>query len=123
MFRGRVSPLLEPLVPLEVLDTGRQIHTIEAILDTGFDGSLCLPGQVIRRIGYPLYDDFASTLANSQEVILSGYEGQIMWHGRRRTVLVLESEDQALLGMNLLWRNQILIGAYANGPVTIEELD
>ena len=74
-------------------------------------------------MGYPLYDDFASTLANSQEVILSGYEGQIMWHGRPRTVLVLESEDQALLGMNLLWRNQILIGAYANGPVTIEELE
>ena len=46
-----------------------------------------------------------------------------MWHGRPRTVLVLESEDQALLGMNLLWRDQILIGAYANGPVTIEELE
>ena len=113
---------MELQVPLELIASDGQIHAVEVVIDTGFDGSLCLPGHIIRRLDFPLYDDFVSTLADGREVEVPGYEGQILWHGRRRSVLVLETEGQSLLGMNLLWRNRITIDAYANGPIVVEEL-
>lgn len=122
MFRGRVNPQLEPIVPLQLVAIDGQIHPVEVILDTGFDGSLSLPQHLIRRLGFPLYDDFVSILADGSKTVMRGYDGEIMWHGRRRSVLVLETQGEFLLGMNLLWRNRITIENYANGPVLIEEL-
>ena len=109
-------------MPLDFIGSEGQIHTVELVLDTGFDGELSLPRDIIRHLGFPLYDDFVSTLADSREITVPGYDGRVMWHGRSRSVLVLETEGEALLGMNLLWRNRIVIDNYANGPVAIEEL-
>lgn len=123
MFRGRVSPRFEPLVPLDLVETEGQIYQIEVLLDTGFDGSLLIPDHVIKSLGFPLYDDFVSTLADGRSVVVQGFDGQVMWHGRLQSVLILESKGEALLGMNLLWRNRITIDNYANGPVVVEELE
>lgn len=122
MFRGTVNPQLQPVVLLELIAGDGQTQSVEVILDTGFEGSLCLRGDIIRRLGFPLYDVFVTTLADGSRARLRGYEGKVMWHGRPRTVLVLETEGDPLLGMNLLWRNRITIDNYANGPVLIEEL-
>ena len=122
MFSGRVSPRFEPLVPVELVGSDGRIHEIEVVLDTGFDGELSLPAEVIHRLGFPVYDDFVSTLANGRDIGTTGWEGQIMWHGRRRNIVVLETEGSSLMGMWLLWRNRITIENYANGPVLIEEL-
>lgn len=122
MFRGRVNPRLEAIVPLELIGRRGETHQVEVLLDTGFDGSLFLPEQVIADLGFPLYDDFVLTLANGREEVFHGYDGRILWHGRHLNVLVLESRSEALLGMNLLWRNRITIDNYANGPVIVEEL-
>lgn len=105
-----------------MISFGGKTISFNAILDTGFEGQLMLPSETIRDAGLPYYDDYEVYLADGQVSQLHGYEGIIIWHGREREVLVLESEDQALLGMNLLWRNRIIVEAYANGPVTIEEL-
>ena len=72
---------------------------------------------------FPVSDDFNLTLANGQEIEVLGFEGQVMWHGRRREVLVLETAGTPLMGMNLLWRNRITIDAHANGQVVVEELE
>ena len=111
-----------PLVPVDLIASDGNIHTVEVVIDTGFEGSLYLPGDIIRLLSLPLFDDFALTLADGQEIVTSGYDGQVMWHGRRRSILVLESGGETLLGMNFLWRNRITIDAYANGPVVVEEL-
>ena len=123
MFRGTVNPRLEPVVTLGLIASDGQIHEVDVVLDSGFDGSLCLPGAIIRRLGFPLYDEFVSTLADGRRVRVQGYDGEVLWHGRQRSVLVLEAEGSSLLGMNLLWRNRVTIDAYANGPVVIEELE
>ena len=113
---------MEALALVDLIASDGQIYTVEVVLDTGFDGDLSLPGDIISRMGFPLYDDYVSNLADGREVMLSGYDGQVLWHGRRRGVLVLEAEGYPLLGMNLLWRNRITIDNYANGDVVIEEL-
>ncbi len=82
----------------------------------------CSTMEIIRNLGFLYLDDYSSTLADGGEIEMSGWEGRVIWHGRRRSVLVLEAEGDPLLGMNLLWRNWITIDNYANGPVLIEEL-
>lgn len=113
---------MAPMVPVELIASDGQIHVVEAVLDTGFDGELTLPREIIQRLGIPLYDDYVSRLADGRDIKVSGYEGQVMWHGRPRNILVLETEGDPLLGMYLLWRNRITIDNYANGPVVVEEL-
>ena len=122
MFRGTVSPRFEPVVPIELVAENGEIHTVQAVLDTGFDGELSLPESLISELGFPLYDDFVSTMADGRKAKFLGYDGNIVWHGRRRSVLVLQNAGEPLLGMRLLWRNRITIDAYANGSVVIEEL-
>ena len=107
---------------MELVAENGEIHTVQAVLDTGFDGELSLPESVISELGVPLYDDFVSTMADGRKAKFLGYEGNIVWHGRRRSVLVLQNAGEPLLGMRLLWRNRITIDAYANGSVVIEEL-
>ena len=123
MFRGTVSTRLEPKIVLEVLDRDGNPQAIEAIVDTGFDGDLSLPSAFIQQLGIQPFDDFLSTLADGSDVEVTGYEGRVIWHGRPWRVIILEAEGDALLGMNLLWRNRITIDNYANGPVVIEELE
>ena len=113
---------MAPLAPVDLIASDGEIHTIEAILDTGFEGDLTLPADVVHRLGLPLFDEFILNLADGSSARVLGYEGQVILHGRRRNVLVLESGGEALVGMNLLWRNRITIDVHANGPVTIEEL-
>ena len=110
------------MVPIDLIASNGEIHAIEAILDTGFEGDLNLPEDVVHQLGLPLFDEFVLTLANGTRTKVLGYEGRVILHGRRRNALVLESGDEALVGMNLLWRNRITIDVHANGPVTIEEL-
>ena len=51
MIRGRVNQRLEPLASVSILD-GRDIaHSFEFIVDTGFNGHLTLPADVINRLG------------------------------------------------------------------------
>ena len=122
MFRGTVSPRFEPIVPLELVAHDGVVHTVQMVLDTGFDGELSLPESLIGELGFPLFDDFVSIMADGRKTKSLGFEGNIVWHGRRRSVLVLQNDGEPLLGMRLLWRNRITIDAYANGSVVIEEL-
>ena len=107
---------------MELVGNGRQTHQIEAILDTGFQGDLSLPSEIIRRLRLASAGELDVRLANGQEITLPSYEGRVLWHGRPRSIIVLESGDEALLGMNLLWRSRVTLDVRANGDVVIEEL-
>lgn len=123
MISGRKNPDLAPLVPVGLLASDGEIHTTGMALDTGFNGDLALPKDIIRRLGFQLFDDITSRLADGQEVRLRGWEGTVIWHGRPRRIVAVEAGNGPIPGMNLLWLNRITVGVHANSPVTIEELN
>ena len=53
MIRGRFTPELYPLVTIEIADGNGAFHSLDVILDTGFDGELALPSDVIGSLGIP----------------------------------------------------------------------
>ena len=123
MLTGRVSPRLQALLSVEILDADGQPHPVEVVLDTGFEGYLALPPLIIRQLALtPEGDQQEIELADGEIVGLSLYTGTILWNGRPRRVDVLEADSAPLLGMNLLRGSRITLEVRPRGPVTVTPL-
>ena len=51
MTTGRVTATLKPLVPITILDSRNNAHTIQFVLDSEFNGQSLLPDRYIDRLG------------------------------------------------------------------------
>ena len=122
MIRGRVDSRRQARVPLGIGGINGQFQTINVILDTGFNGSLTLPPEVVERLR--LETDFQTNviLGNNVPARLSTWSGYILWHERPRLIQGLEAEGAPLLGMRLLQNSQLTIQVRVGGNVLIEEL-
>ena len=122
MLSGRVDFNLEAVVPIEVVGRNGQHYSTEAVLDTGFDGYLSLPADIIHRLMLEPEPPVIVTLADGQQVGWRAWDGQVLWHGHVRNILILVSDETPLLGMELLEGSQLTIQVRIGGNVLIEEL-
>ena len=122
MIEGKVNQALEARITIEVVGSGGQIHAVEAVLDTGFTGALTLSPDVIRLLELTLIGGRIASLANGELVRLNSWRGTVLWHGRPRRILVLQSDGVPLLGMGLLRGSRITLDVLDAGAVVIEEL-
>ncbi len=97
-------------------------HSTEAVLDTGFDGSLSLPRDLINRLGWEPELPVGVMMANGERTLWDTWDGVVIWHTKVRDVLVFEVEQPPLLGMELVAGSQLTIQAREGGQVLIEEL-
>ena len=102
MIRGRVSPGLEPVLELGLVQ-GDTVTVIPAVIDTGFSGMLCLAERYLTQM--TLLFKFAEQyeLANGDLVRQQVFAGRIVWDGRAQEVEVITTASQdTLLGATLL---------------------
>jgi clan AA aspartic protease len=115
----------EPVLPLTLLGhagaSDRRLR-LEAIVDTGFDGELTLPPEMIRRLGYPHLGTTAATLADGSEVQVDYFAGSVSWHGDPRAVVLLAADGKPLIGMELLASSRLTVEVMPGGDVTVEGL-
>ena len=123
MMRARVDANLQALVPLLVQSKDGQLHSTVAVLDTGFDGCLSLPHQSIRELGLEPDLSVNVIMADGQNVLWDTWDGYVLWHGHIRNILIFETEETPLLGMELLQGSQLIVQVQVGGDVLIEELD
>ena len=123
MIRGRVNAGREAQVLLEVRGSDRQVHSVEAVIDTGFAGHLTLPRDVINLLELEPRGQTNVTLAGGARELWNTWRGQVLWHDRPRTIRILESRGTSLLGMQLLEDSELTIQVRAGGDVVIEELN
>ena len=123
MIRGTVFPNRQALVAVSLLDATGQFQTFEFILDTGFDGDLSLPRRTLQRLEVLFESRLPVELADGSRSTAPIWQATALWDGERRTITVMESEGEPLLGMNLLWGNHIALEAKALGGVVIERLE
>lgn len=106
-----------------LIDSSGQDRTIEAHLDTGFTGDLTLPIAVIERLGLVAAGRSGSyRIGSGFTIAFNTYGGTIRWHNEIRPIDVLESEVTPLVGIGLLWNNNLSIDFALGGNVTITEL-
>lgn len=121
MFNGRVNSNLEPVVRLSIRGPEGEGET-EAIVDTGFTGTLSLPSKLIAELGLRLRTQGRAVLADGSERSFDVYEALIFWNGRLLRIPVGAVENAPLLGMSLLHGSELAIQIVEGGEVTIREL-
>lgn len=122
MMTGRVTANREMVVELEVAGSNQTNGTVEAVLDTGFNGYLILPSDLVNRFKLQLAGNRRVTLGDGNTVVLDGYLANVVWHDQEREILVLQAEGGPLIGMSLLYGNRVTATIVDGGDVTIDPL-
>lgn len=77
--------------------------TIEALLDTGFDGWICLPVPIAIHLGLELYGSQTVELANGTRKRELVFTGQAVFGDEQKQIdIILTESEDALLGTGLL---------------------
>lgn len=122
MITGTVNPYREPIIRLLVRGPLGQEHEIEAVVDTGFTGSLTLPPTLIAALSLPFRRRGRAILADGSECLFDVFEATVAWDGRPRRAAVDEADADPLVGMGLLHGFELNIQAVDGGRVTIQPL-
>ena len=122
MITGKVTANREAIIELEVVGSNHRKEQVEAVIDTGFNGYLTLPSDLINRLGFHIAGNRRVTLGDGNVVVLDVYLAKVLWHGQEREVLILEAEGGPLVGMSLLYGSRMTLEIVNNGDVTIAPL-
>ncbi len=119
MISGHVNAKLQSLVTITVRGQQNTEQTLVARLDTGFNGGLTLPPDVVSSLG--LTADFlnAIVLANGEQIDLATYRALLVVDGVEHRIPVFATGDFPLLGMLPLVGFQISIDMRPDGIVII----
>ena len=83
---------------------------IEALLDTGFDGWLMLPEEIIQELNLQYIGQTDYELADGEIVESKLYEAEMDWLGEtKKFPVVATPSDLSLLGMGLLANAKTLL--------------
>ena len=116
-----MNAAFQPVVTLPLLGPDGQSREIEAVVDTGFNGSLILPTSVIAELGLPYQGRVDATLADGSAVSFHVYNVTVLWDGVARYIIpAVASDNRPLLGMALLDGHDLSIQVRDGGRVVIQ---
>jgi clan AA aspartic protease len=122
MIIGVVNAQTEAIIRLPMRAADGRAQEIEAILDTGFNGSLTLPPSVIASLGLRWRTRGLVMLANGTEDYCDIYVATVIWDGSPRNILVEAADTDPLVGMALLYGHDLHMQVIEGGRVVIELL-
>jgi clan AA aspartic protease len=120
MITGAVNVMRQAVVPLDMLDQSGAIQTEPAVVDTGFTGYITLDPQVVSSLNLTFVEVREYTLGNGADVGFNLFRAEVSWEGQRRTVLAVEAEGDALIGMSMLDGHTLTMDATIGGNVTVD---
>jgi clan AA aspartic protease len=112
----------EARVRLKVRGPRGRERVIEAVIDTGYTGSLTLPPSVVSALRLRWQSLDRGTLADGSECLFDVYEATIVWDRRMRRISVDEADTEPLVGMALLSGYELKVQVRPLGKVTIKRL-
>ena len=122
MITGKITTNREAIIELEVIGLNQSREKVEAVIDTGFNGYLTLPNDLINYLKLQRAGSRHVTLGDGNVVVLDVYLAMVLWHGQQREVLALQADGGPLIGMSLLYGNRVMLEVVENGAVTINSL-
>jgi clan AA aspartic protease len=97
MITGIVTVAREAVISLTIRGPNGQEQEIEAVIDTGFDGSLTLPLALITALGLPWRRRGRALLADGNESVFDIYEATVLWDGTARRVSAVRRQGSNTL--------------------------
>ena len=120
MIEGFVNANLEAVVPLSLRGPEGQAREVDAVIDTGYSGSLTLPPSLVAELEVPYVLTSRATLADDTEVGFSVYRVTALWDSRPRHVEADAVGSAPLVGMSLLDEHDLSIQVRNGGRVVIQ---
>ena len=112
----------EGVVRLSVFGRRGQRETVEAVVDTGYDGFLTLPPPMIRELELEWLSNGHAILADGSECLFDLHEGEVIWDRRHMFIQVDSSDATPLVGMRLLEGFELTMQVRPDGPVLITRM-
>ncbi len=122
MITGKITANREAVIELEIIGSIQEKEKVEGVIDTGFNGYLTLPNDLISYLKLHLAGSRHVTLGDGNVVVLDMYFAKVLWHGQEKEVLVLRADGGPLIGMSLLYGNRVMLEVINDGNVTIDSL-
>jgi clan AA aspartic protease len=119
MMTGFVNADSEVILRLSLIGNNGQSQEIEVVIDTGYNGTLTLPPEMIASLSLAPLGSRGVTLADGSVVLLNVFRVGILWDGQTVEVSALEADSGAVLGMALLAGHRVTFDAVDGGSVTI----
>ncbi len=122
MINGRVTEDLKAKINIAISAGGGVWNSLDAVIDTGFNGQLALPEETVQALDLAL-DRFrrVTPAVGGTRVVASGHV-QLRWEDVSIRARVIQAGTEPLIGMALLWNHRITIDAVADGAVNITPL-
>ena len=120
MIQGVVNPAYQPVVNLTVHGPSGRSQEIEAVIDTGFNGFLTLPPNLVMELGLAYRDRSRAILADGSEALLNVYDVIVLWDSRLRNTRASAADTTPLIGMKMLDNHDLSIQVRGGGRVVIE---
>lgn len=95
---------------------------IGCVVDTGFEGTLTLPPDVVAALGLPYVTRIRANLADDSNVMTRLHLATIIWHGVEREIIVLAMGRRPLIGTALIEDYHLSVDFYEGGSVVIDEI-
>jgi clan AA aspartic protease len=121
MIRGTIRNR-EAIIELGVAGLGQPAVQIEAVIDTGYNGYLTLPDDLVTALQLPFAGHRRGRLADGSVTRLDVYLASVVWHGRQKDVLISQADGTPLIGMALLEGSRLTMDVIDDGDVSIEAL-
>lgn len=119
---GTVRSTREAVVSLEIGGSHTGLHSINVVIDTGFNGFLAIPRRLLHAWQAPLIGLGRAQLADGRQTILPLHEVHLAWDGHRRVVEANAIDTEPLAGMALLEGYELQIEVADGGLVSIDKL-
>jgi clan AA aspartic protease len=122
MITGIVRDL-EPIIPLSVCGSDGKVYTQDAIVDTGFDGWLSLPPDLIAQLNLRWKRRGRAILGDGSECVFNVYEAIVVWDEDPLTIPVDEADSDPLVGMSLMESYQLMVQVFERGLVELSKVN
>lgn len=122
MISGVVTDGREAVIRLTIEGPFGQRERIQAVLDTGFDGWLSVPPDMILRLRLPWQRRGLAELADGSPSLFDIYEATVTWDRRRLRIPVDEANAMPLVGMALMEGYTLNMQIRPGGKVTLTRL-
>ena len=120
MIEGRVSATFEAVVRLVVRGPSGRTREIEAVIDTGYNGFLTLPSELVEELGLAYVYMGRGYLADGAEATFDVHTAFVEWEGRQRYIKADATGKKPLIGMELLHGHSLFVDVVEGGRVVIE---
>jgi clan AA aspartic protease len=94
--------------------------SVDFVVDTGFEGELCIPPQVMARLDAAWRGDRWNLMADKSPRLTPFYDVAVEWDGEERVVEADQVDGRPLLGCMMMDGGVLQIEMHDGGEVSIE---